>query len=175
MFSHHCFKKHCRKYCFSKDNSPDLRNNFFLCNMHCLLQRFTFNGIFPNFCGYGFSFYPNFSFQGMLIAVFYCFLNGEVQGEVKKFWKNIRLKNGLPSHSFRKGSSYHTNGTQFTGLVSSNSADDRSHAMQETSLLSPNGGACRSTSINSDTLQPPKQIYGQRAVLSDPQIKEEAV
>ena len=114
-------------------------------------------------------------FQGMLIAVFYCFLNGEVQGEVTKFWKNFRLKNGLPSHTFRKSSTYHTNGTQITALASTNSADDRSHGMQETSLLSPNGEPNRSGSISSELLIPPQRTFGQRTLNDGSRLKEDVV
>nr|CAB3249396.1 glucagon-like peptide 1 receptor [Phallusia mammillata] len=57
------------------------------------------------------------SLQGMLIAVLYCFLNGEVQGEVTKLWRNWRWRKGLPAATSRKSSTYHSNGgTQMTSM-----------------------------------------------------------
>ena len=96
----------------------------------------------------------------MLIAVFYCFLNGEVRGEVVKFWKNLRLKNGLPSNTFRKTSTYNSNGTQLTTAMMYNS-EDKSQMLQETSLLTPNNrcdsgkSSRRSTMTNNDLKVPP--------------------
>ncbi|XP_028821410.1 glucagon-like peptide 2 receptor [Denticeps clupeoides] len=39
------------------------------------------------------------SFQGFLVAVLYCFANGEVQGELKKRWQLFRLARRLEVHS----------------------------------------------------------------------------
>uniref|UniRef100_A0AAY4BPM9 Glucagon-like peptide 2 receptor n=1 Tax=Denticeps clupeoides TaxID=299321 RepID=A0AAY4BPM9_9TELE len=39
------------------------------------------------------------SFQGFLVAMLYCFANGEVQGELKKRWQLFRLARRLEVHS----------------------------------------------------------------------------
>ena len=100
----------------------------------------------------------------MLIAVFYCFLNGEVRTEVIKCWKNLRLKNGLPSTTFRKSSNYYSNGTQVTAFVTMNS-EERTQVVQESSLLSPNNrcdsakSSRRSTMTNNE-LKVPSKVDG---------------
>uniref|UniRef100_H3CRC2 Vasoactive intestinal peptide receptor 2 n=1 Tax=Tetraodon nigroviridis TaxID=99883 RepID=H3CRC2_TETNG len=51
------------------------------------------------------------SFQGLVVAILYCFLNGEVQGELKRIWRSMCLNSGLrrhrcstPSFALRNGS-----------------------------------------------------------------------
>ena len=92
----------------------------------------------------------------MLIAVFYCFLNGEVQAEIKKLWKNFRSKHALPAAKLRKSSNYYSNGTQVTAFACVHS-EDKSHLMQETCLLTPNSrhdsSASSRSTFNSASLQ----------------------
>ncbi|KAF6116038.1 secretin receptor [Phyllostomus discolor] len=57
------------------------------------------------------------SFQGLVVAVLYCFLNGEVQLEVQKKWRQWHLPE-FPlcplalSNSFSNGTSGHTHSTK---------------------------------------------------------------
>ena len=87
----------------------------------------------------------------MLIAVFYCFLNGEVRCEVIKFWKNLRLKNGLPSNTYRKTSTYNSNGTQLTAMTYT-TMEDKIQINQETSLLTPSNRCDSSKSSRRSTM-----------------------
>ncbi|CAK8683444.1 unnamed protein product [Clavelina lepadiformis] len=67
------------------------------------------------------------SFQGCLIAILYCFLNGEVQTEIVKLWNMWRWKNGIPAANSRKCSSFYSNGTQLTSITSTHTTENTSN------------------------------------------------
>ncbi|XP_009857769.2 glucagon-like peptide 1 receptor [Ciona intestinalis] len=74
------------------------------------------------------------SLQGSIIAILYCFLNGEVQTEIRKCWRNWRWSHRLPAAS-GKFSTYRSD-VQMTSITYAHSIDKGD--AHETSLLSPN-------------------------------------
>ncbi|XP_076810045.1 vasoactive intestinal polypeptide receptor 1-like isoform X2 [Clavelina lepadiformis] len=66
------------------------------------------------------------SFQGCLISILYCFLSGEVQGEIIKVWSTWRRRKGVPAAGSRNCSLFYSNGVQLTSIASSHTACDES-------------------------------------------------
>ncbi|XP_053324271.1 vasoactive intestinal polypeptide receptor-like [Spea bombifrons] len=58
------------------------------------------------------------SFQGFVVAVLYCFLNGEVQGELKRKWRRWHLERFLGSDMKYHHPSLGSNGTNFSTQIS---------------------------------------------------------
>ncbi|XP_029444376.1 vasoactive intestinal polypeptide receptor 2 [Rhinatrema bivittatum] len=74
------------------------------------------------------------SFQGLIVAVLYCFLNSEVQGELKKMWHNMQL-NQKKDHDYRLHSiSVSRNGSECTSQFHRNSRA-QSLLQTETSVM----------------------------------------
>ena len=59
------------------------------------------------------------------MALFYCFLNTEVQGEMKKRWNKWQTLRNLHAPAPRKLSGNQPNYTQATSLASSMHADEK--------------------------------------------------
>uniref|UniRef100_A0A8D2LF98 Vasoactive intestinal peptide receptor 1 n=2 Tax=Varanus komodoensis TaxID=61221 RepID=A0A8D2LF98_VARKO len=58
------------------------------------------------------------SFQGFVVAVLYCFLNGEVQGELKRKWRRWHMERFLGSDLKYHHPSLGSNGTNFSTQTS---------------------------------------------------------
>uniref|UniRef100_A0A8C8RUC7 Vasoactive intestinal peptide receptor 1 n=1 Tax=Pelusios castaneus TaxID=367368 RepID=A0A8C8RUC7_9SAUR len=58
------------------------------------------------------------SFQGFVVAVLYCFLNGEVQAELKRKWRRWHLERFLGSDMKYHHPSVGSNGTNFSTQIS---------------------------------------------------------
>ncbi|XP_026093624.1 vasoactive intestinal polypeptide receptor 2-like [Carassius auratus] len=52
------------------------------------------------------------SFQGLVVAILYCFLNSEVQSELKRKWRSLRLKRYIGQDYRLHSSSISRNGTE---------------------------------------------------------------
>jgi len=84
------------------------------------------------------------AFQGALIAILYCFMNGEVQAELNKVWRNWKHRHGQPRP--RKSSTntgtlittaHSDNGHQMTTITTAHS--DSGHQHGGSYLRAPNG------------------------------------
>uniref|UniRef100_A0A7N8XVN4 Vasoactive intestinal peptide receptor 1a n=1 Tax=Mastacembelus armatus TaxID=205130 RepID=A0A7N8XVN4_9TELE len=75
------------------------------------------------------------SFQGFVVAVLYCFLNGEVQSEIKRKWRRWMLQRFLVAdtkyHQPSTGSNGNNFSTQITMLTKCSPATQRASACQE--------------------------------------------
>nr|XP_056713120.1 vasoactive intestinal polypeptide receptor-like [Euleptes europaea] len=58
------------------------------------------------------------SFQGFVVAILYCFLNGEVQAEVKRKWRRWHMERFLGSDMKYHHPSLGSNGTNFSTQIS---------------------------------------------------------
>ncbi|XP_028933546.1 vasoactive intestinal polypeptide receptor 1 isoform X1 [Ornithorhynchus anatinus] len=58
------------------------------------------------------------SFQGFVVAILYCFLNGEVQAELKRKWRRWRLEHFLGSDPKYHQPSLASNGTNYSTQIS---------------------------------------------------------
>ncbi|XP_063308813.1 vasoactive intestinal polypeptide receptor-like [Pelobates fuscus] len=58
------------------------------------------------------------SFQGFVVAVLYCFLNGEVQGELKRKWRRWHMERFLGPDTKYHHPSLGSNGTNFSTQIS---------------------------------------------------------
>ncbi|XP_038611904.1 vasoactive intestinal polypeptide receptor 1 isoform X2 [Tachyglossus aculeatus] len=58
------------------------------------------------------------SFQGFVVAILYCFLNGEVQAELKRKWRRWRLEHFLGSGAKYHQPSLASNGTNYSTQIS---------------------------------------------------------
>ncbi|OXB65519.1 hypothetical protein ASZ78_001826 [Callipepla squamata] len=58
------------------------------------------------------------SFQGFVVAILYCFLNGEVQAELKRKWRRWHLERFLGSDMKYHHPSLGSNGTNFSTQIS---------------------------------------------------------
>ncbi|XP_059380871.1 vasoactive intestinal polypeptide receptor 2-like isoform X2 [Carassius carassius] len=61
------------------------------------------------------------SFQGLVVAILYCFLNSEVQSELKRKWRSLRLKHYIGRDYRLHSSSISRNGTENMGRFHRNS------------------------------------------------------
>ncbi|XP_072118215.1 secretin receptor-like [Mobula birostris] len=78
------------------------------------------------------------SFQGSAVAVLYCFLNGEVQTEIKKKWRRWKQKKYLAADSQNRHSSIMSSG--MTGgtrgsLLTSSTSKEQELVFQESNVL----------------------------------------
>ncbi|XP_013864410.1 vasoactive intestinal polypeptide receptor isoform X2 [Austrofundulus limnaeus] len=75
------------------------------------------------------------SFQGFVVAILYCFLNGEVQSEVKRKWRRWMLQRFLGADTKYQQPSIGSNGnnfsTQITMLTKSSPTTRRASACEE--------------------------------------------
>ncbi|KAK1171961.1 vasoactive intestinal polypeptide receptor-like isoform X2 [Acipenser oxyrinchus oxyrinchus] len=58
------------------------------------------------------------SFQGFVVAILYCFLNGEVQAEIKRKWKRWHMERLIGTDTKYHHPSMGSNGTNFTTQIS---------------------------------------------------------
>ncbi|KAK2525851.1 Sctr [Columba guinea] len=75
------------------------------------------------------------SFQGFVVAVLYCFLNGEVQLEVQRKWKQWHLSKQLRQHLSTSASNGGSGFTQEMQMVRSSPPERRRGTLQRSSAL----------------------------------------
>ncbi|PKU36314.1 secretin receptor [Limosa lapponica baueri] len=75
------------------------------------------------------------SFQGFVVAVLYCFLNGEVQLEVQRKWRQWHLSKHLRQHLSTSASNGGSGLTQEMQMVRSSPPEHRRAALQRSSVL----------------------------------------
>uniref|UniRef100_A0A8B9HZB4 Secretin receptor n=2 Tax=Anser TaxID=8842 RepID=A0A8B9HZB4_9AVES len=75
------------------------------------------------------------SFQGFFVAVLYCFLNGEVQLEVQRKWRQWHLSKHLRQHLSTSASNGGSGLTQEMQVVKSSPPQDRRATLQRSSML----------------------------------------
>ncbi|XP_048036112.1 vasoactive intestinal polypeptide receptor 2-like [Megalobrama amblycephala] len=74
------------------------------------------------------------SFQGLVVAILYCFLNSEVQSELKRKWRSLRLKRYIGRDYRLHSSSISRNGTENMAQFHRNSRA-QSFLQTETTVL----------------------------------------
>ncbi|KAM6398592.1 secretin receptor isoform 1-T1 [Pluvialis apricaria] len=75
------------------------------------------------------------SFQGFVVAVLYCFLNGEVQLEVQRKWRQWHLSKHLRQHLSTSASNGGSGLTQEMQMVRSSPPEHRRATLQRSSVL----------------------------------------